>query len=74
VGLTNAPAGFTQDDQNPQLCWGPKIEKSYFLALVWNAEDGVQLHTDVNGDLTLEETMGLGADLLRMSARMKDLS
>lgn len=73
MGRTNAPEGFTQDDRNPELYWGPTIEDGYFLALFWNAEEGIQLHTEISGTSTLEETLKLGTDIALMAGRMKDL-
>jgi hypothetical protein len=74
--MTTAPTGFKPDaDASGTLHWGDKIEtERYFLSLAWTAEDGLTIHSEVDGNLTAEEALQLGTDLAHLAGRMKDVS
>ena len=60
------PEGYTQDDGNPDVWWGPDVEgPGYRLAPAWTEDEGHSLLVDVGDGLTPEGAAKLAADLAR---------
>jgi hypothetical protein len=63
----------TSNTQGSDVVQNERYE-NYFLALVWNANEGVQLHAEIDGTLSREDSLKLETDIARIAEQINDLN